>query len=45
MLTALNMDSAHGGIASGLDRLCMSLAKEPNIREVIAFPKIKPRGM
>lgn len=29
----------HGGIAPGLDRLIMILQGEPNIREVIAFPK------
>lgn len=29
----------HGGIAPGLDRIIMILENEPNIREVIAFPK------
>jgi aspartyl-tRNA synthetase len=29
----------HGGIAPGIDRLCMIFSGEPNIREVIAFPK------
>jgi aspartyl-tRNA synthetase len=29
----------HGGIAVGVDRLVMIYAEEPNIREVIAFPK------
>jgi aspartyl-tRNA synthetase len=29
----------HGGIAWGLDRVVMLFANEPNIREVIAYPK------
>lgn len=31
----------HAGLAYGMDRLVMFLAKEENIREVIAFPKVK----
>ena len=40
MLKALGSGAPpHGGIAWGLDRLVTLLAGEPNIREVIAFPK------
>ncbi len=40
MLTALAHGAPpHGGIAWGWDRLMALLANEPNIREVIAFPK------
>ena len=31
----------HAGLAYGVDRLIMLMAKEDNIREVIAFPKVK----
>ena len=31
----------HAGLAYGLDRLIMLMAKEDNIRNVIAFPKVK----
>lgn len=31
----------HAGLAYGLDRLIMHMAKEDNIRDVIAFPKVK----
>ncbi len=31
----------HAGLAFGLDRLIMLMAKRDNIREVIAFPKVK----
>ena len=40
MLTAFRYGAPpHGGIAPGIDRLIMVLRDEPNIREVMAFPK------
>ncbi len=40
MLAALGSGAPpHGGIAWGLDRFIMLMQDEPNIREVIAFPK------
>ncbi len=40
MLNAFDLGTPpHGGIAWGFDRLVMILENEPNIREVIAFPK------
>ena len=42
MLRALGSGTPpHGGIAWGFDRLMMLLQNEPNIREVIAFPKTR----
>ena len=41
LLDALGMGAPpHGGFAMGLDRFLALIADEPDIRQVIAFPKV-----
>ena len=37
----MHLAMEHPGAAPGVDRIVMLLAKEDNIREVVAFPKNK----
>ena len=41
LLEALEMGAPHGGFAMGLERFVALMAGEPDIRQIVAFPRCR----